>query len=72
MDLTLEFTTAVTLAEGREAARKILDGLNPEIAGFKASPLLDEAALKCAELKRLIRLQIERADPASGGDEDDQ
>lgn len=54
----VEFTTPVTIQEGREWARKILDALEMQ-AAVGAPPELDEVTFKCSELRRIVKIKVD-------------
>jgi hypothetical protein len=59
VEFTLDFTHPVTIQQGREWARKVLDALNLEAKGLETPVELDEVSLKCSELRRLLRVKLE-------------
>jgi hypothetical protein len=66
LELVLDFDRPVTHARGREAARRILDALQPVAEGCEAPEGFAEAALKCAELRRLLKISLQ---PPRGDDD---
>lgn len=64
LELTLDFTRPVSVTRARETARKVLDAMNVQLEDFEPPEPLDDASLKCAELRRLIKLSLaDRPDP---------
>jgi hypothetical protein len=61
MELVLDYDRPVSVLEGREMARKLLDRLQPGLDGLERPDELAEASLRCAELKRLLKLLPETA-----------
>lgn len=58
MEFAIEFTRPVSLLEGQELGRRLLDSL--QVSAKAALPeTFDEAVLKCPELRRLIRIHVE-------------
>ncbi len=59
MELVVDFDRPVTHAKGRETARKILDAFDPHLEGVTSPEAFAEAALKCSELRRLVKITLE-------------
>jgi len=59
MELILNFDRPISVLKAREAARKLIDHLDIEVKGFESPPELGEATLRSAELKRVIRIDVE-------------
>lgn len=64
LELVLDFDRPVSCARGRETARKILDALEPTAKGCESPEAFAEAALKCAELRRLLKISLDPPRPA--------
>jgi hypothetical protein len=60
MEFALDFAHPVTYQQGRELARKVLDSLNLQATPLEAPAELDEVTLKCAELRRLLRINLDQ------------
>lgn len=56
MELRLETSRPISIAESDEMARRILDHLKVELEGFEPPEALDEATLRCSAQKRVIKL----------------
>lgn len=63
LELTLDFTRPVSAVRAREAARKLLDAMRVELQDFEPPEPLDDATLKCSELRRLIKVGPSSAEP---------
>ncbi len=57
LELVLDYDSAVTIQRGREDARKLMDSLDLAGLEFEPDPSLGEAFLKCADLKRIVRVR---------------
>lgn len=55
VQLTLVFSRSVPIAEARETARRVLEGLGPA-AGDEFPEELVDASLTCASMRRKVRL----------------
>lgn len=59
MELVIDFDHPVTIQQGRETARKLLDALSPSVGAVETPDGYGEASIKCSELRRILKLVIE-------------
>jgi len=64
LELVIDFDHPVTVARAREAARKLLDALDLNAGTVDLPEGFGEANLKCAELRRILRVQVTPAEKA--------
>lgn len=57
VELVLDFDRPISVAKGREAARRALDALQASCC-FEAPDTLGEISLKCPELKRIVKISV--------------
>lgn len=56
MELRLETSRPISIAESNELVRRILDHLKVELEGFEPPDAVDEATLRCSAQKRVLKI----------------